>query len=99
MIKEIYKINSKGIYEDVYLANLEENSCYNGEEWIEIDFDYVEVKPPHAKVVKWDGSKWIVIEEYPTEPQQPLPPSMEERLEAAEQTILELMEIIMMGGM
>lgn len=96
MIKEIYKINSKGIYEDVYLANLEENSCYNGEEWIEIDFDYVEVKPPHAKVVRWDGSKWIVIEEYPIEPIEPQPPTVEERLKMAEDTILFL---LMNGGM
>jgi hypothetical protein len=91
MIKEIYKINSDGIYEDVYLANLEENSCYNGEEWIEIDFDYVEVKPPHAKVVRWDGSKWIVIEEYPIEPIEPQPPTVEERLKMAEDTILFLL--------
>lgn len=92
MIKEIYKINSDGIYEDVYLANLEENTYYNGEKWLEIDFDYVEVKPPHAKVVRWDGSKWIVIEEYPIEPIEPQPPTMEERLKMAEDTILFLLE-------
>ena len=95
MIKEIYKINSKGIYEDVYLANLEENSCYNGEEWIEIDFDYVEVKPPHAKVARWDGSKWIVIEEYPNEEAEPRQPTTLERLEALELAMLELI----LGGM
>jgi len=91
MIKEIYKINSDGIYEDVYLANLEENNYYNGEEWIEIDFDYVEVKPPHAKVVRWDGSKWIVIEEYPIEPIEPQPPTPEERLTAVEEALLLLL--------
>jgi hypothetical protein len=46
------------------------------------------VQPPSAKLIKWTGNEWIVLEEYPTEPQQPLPPSAEERLEIAEQTIL-----------
>ena len=91
MIKEIYKINSDGIYEDVYLANLEENNYYNGEEWSEIDFSYVEAKPPHAKVVRWDGSKWIVIEEYPIEPIEPQPPTPEERLTAVEEALLLLL--------
>lgn len=91
MIKEIYKINSDGIYEDVYLANLEENSCYNGEEWIEIDFDYVEAKPPHAKAIKWNGSEWVVVEEYPVEPIPPQPPTQEERIGALEMALLELL--------
>ena len=99
MIKDIYKINNEGIYEDVYKANLKENTYYNGEEWLEIDFNYVEVQPPNAKVVKWEKGKWIVIEEYPVEPQQPQLPSLEERLQKAEDTILDLMTIISTGGM
>lgn len=94
MIKEIYKINSDGIYEDVYLANLEENNYYNGEEWSEIDFSYVEAKPPHAKVVKWEDNSWVVVEEYLIEPQLPQEPTIEERLQQTENTLLYLL----MGG-
>ena len=90
-MKNIYKIDTSGIYEDVYLANLEENNYYNGEEWSEIDFSYVEAKPPHAKVARWDGSKWIVIEEYPIEPIEPQPPTPEERLTAVEEALLLLL--------
>lgn len=75
MIKTIYKISSGGIYEDIYLANLEENVYYNGEEWLEIDFNYVELQPPNAKVMQWVSGNWIVIEDYPIEPISPHEPT------------------------
>jgi hypothetical protein len=91
MIKDVYKINTEKIYEDMYKINTENNTYYNGSEWLEIDFEYVEAKPPHAKVVRWDGSKWIVIEEYPIEPIEPQPPTPEERLTAVEEALLLLL--------
>ena len=100
MITEIYKIDSNSIYIDVYLACLEEDTYYNGSEWLKIDFDYVEVHPPNAEVVKWGIDEWVVVEEYPPQSQYPQIPTTEERLRIAEDTLLDLMTTIdtMLGG-
>lgn len=87
----IYKIDINGVYEDMYQANLKENTYYNGEKWLEIDFDYVKIQPPNAKVVKWENGEWVVIEEYLVESPQLQQPTIEERLESAENTILTLL--------
>lgn len=97
MIKDIYKIDNTGVYVDIYKINTENNTYYNGSEWLNIDFDYTEIKPPIAKTVKLEDGEWIAVEEYPSEPQLPQLPSLEERLQIAENTILGLMDI-MMGG-
>jgi hypothetical protein len=94
MIKDVYKINNEGVYVDIYKINTDENTYYDGFEWVGIDFDYVELPPPHAKVTKWEVNKWVVIEEYPVEPQPPQEPTIEERLQQTENTLLYLL----MGG-
>ena len=95
MIKAIYRIDDEGKYVDVYLGKIAENKYYDGEKWLEIDFEYVEIEPPNAKVVKWENGEWVIIEEYPKESQQPQLPNLEERLEALELAMLELI----LGGM
>ena len=82
MIKQVFLIDINGIYKDSVLINIEDNTYYDGERWIELIFNYVEVVPPHGKVVKWDGSKWTIIEEYPKEPPLPIIPSEQEKLNA-----------------
>jgi len=72
---DVYKINSDGIYEDVFKINTEKNTYYDGEKWQTIDFTYVEEQPPYAKVVKWENDTWIIVEEYPVEPQPPQEPT------------------------
>ena len=103
MIRYIYKIDSEGVYIDCYIADVEKNVYYNGEKWLEIDFDYVKTQPPNAKVVKWENEEWIVIEEYPIEP---IPPHEPTELEIQQQIIntlgQELAQLklqFMMGGM
>ena len=82
MIKQVFLIDINGIYKDTVLINIKDNTYYDGEKWIELTFNYVEVVPPHGKVVKWDGSKWTIIEEYPKE-ELPIPqPSTQDKLNA-----------------
>ena len=95
MIKDVYKIDNNGLYVDVYKINTEKNAYYDGIKWSEVDFYYVDVQPPSAKIVKWENNNWTIVEEYPTEPIPPQPPSLEERLQMAEDTIL----FLLMGGM
>lgn len=61
-MKQIYLINEEGIYLDTVL--LKDGTFFNGEVWSELTFNYVEEIPPYCKKCKWDGSKWIVLEEY-----------------------------------
>lgn len=73
MMKDVYKINGNGFYIDVYKINVEENTYYNGFEWLEIDFEFVDIPPMRAKSIKWDNGEWIIIEEYPIEEILPQP--------------------------
>lgn len=90
MIKDVYKIGANGIYQDLCKINTDNNTYYNGIEWVDINFNYVETQPPYAKVVKWENENWVVIEEYPVEPQVPQPPTAEERLSAIEEVMMML---------
>lgn len=62
-MKQIYLINEEGIYLDTVLLK-EDGTFFNGEVWSNIQLNYVEQIPPYCKKCKWDGSKWIVLEEY-----------------------------------
>lgn len=90
--KDIYRVDDHGIYVDIYKINVENNTYYNGIEWLEIDFEYVEIKPPNAKVAKWGNNGWIVVEEHPIEIQEPQPPTQEERIDMLENMMLIMME-------
>lgn len=101
-MEQIYKINNNLVFEDVYLANIDNNTYYKGIEWLEIDFIYVEVKPPNAKVVKWENEKWVVLEEYPIEPIRPQEPTEIETqrqiINTLGQELAQLKLQFMMGG-
>lgn len=79
MIK-IYLIDSEGLYIDTVLYNIEDNTYYSGNEWEELNLNYVEDVPPLGKVVKWTGQEWNVIEPLPSTP--PLPPTQQDLLNA-----------------
>jgi len=102
MIKDVYKINNQGIYQDVYKINTKNQTYYNGVKWLEIDFDYVETQPPNAKIVKWGNEEWIVIEEYPIEPREPQPPTeleiQQQIINTLGQELAQLKLQFMMGG-
>lgn len=80
MIKQVFLIDKSGIYLDTVLLEADNNTYYDGVDWTMLNFEYVETVPPHGKVVKWDGSKWTIIEEYPKEPPLPVTPSEQDKL-------------------
>lgn len=82
MIKQVFLIDKSGIYLDTVLLEEDNNTYYDGVDWTLLNFEYVETVPPHGKIVKWDGSKWIVVEEYPKEPILPALPSEQDKLNA-----------------
>lgn len=82
MLKQVFLLNENGIYKDTVLINTDDNTYYDGEKWSELTFNYVEVVPPAAKIVKWDGEKWSVIEEYPKQDSTMPKPSEQEKLNA-----------------
>lgn len=82
MLKQVFLIDKEEIYKDTVLLDTDNNTYYDGEKWSELTLNYVEVVPPIAKIVKWDGEKWSVIEEYPKE-DPPIPqPSVQDKLNA-----------------
>lgn len=102
MIKDVYRIDKEGIHLDIYKIKTTENTYYNGEEWLDIDFNYVEVKPPYAKLVRWTGAEWEVIDEYPVEEILPQEPTIEEQqleiINALGQELTMLKIQLIMGG-
>lgn len=60
-MKQIYLIDDNNKYMDTYL--LENNSIYDGVNWIPLEHDYVEIPPPVCKSCEWTGTEWTIIEE------------------------------------
>lgn len=64
-MKIIYRIDANGIYLDNYLYNETNNTYYNGIDFVSADdIKFVTVTPPICNSCKWDGTKWIITEEY-----------------------------------
>lgn len=81
MLKQVYLIDINKLYKETVVIDVDTNTYYDGEEWREITFSYVEVVPPSAKVIKWDGEKWVIVEEYPKQ-ETTIQPSPKEKLNA-----------------
>ena len=78
-MKQVWITDDDGFLIDTRLWNGKE--CYNGDGWnaLSLNEKVVELPSPSAKKVKWDGSRWNVIEPEPAETSPPVP-SLEERI-------------------
>ncbi|ALV21070.1 hypothetical protein [Carnobacterium antarcticum] len=77
---QIYKVNEEGFLIDIKTVLLDQPK---EEDWI-----YTEM-PNGLYKAKWDGEKWLEAGKEPD--QTPKLPSLEKRLETAENTILSLL--------
>ena len=63
-MKIIYIIDSDGVYLDNYLYNETNNTYYDGSSFVSVDnVKFTTNVPPICNKCRWDGSKWIIIEE------------------------------------
>lgn len=92
MLKKVYEVDENGFLKEIYVANVDENGNVLDEdkkEFIDIEMPQGLYKP------KWTGTEWVEgatqeeIDEL-TKPKQ-TPPTLEERIQALELVLLELL--------
>ena len=79
-------LTHRGLYDTEKKLFLFENGWGELEEYIKID-----TVPPNAKVVKWDGEAWEIVEEHLIEP---IPPQKPTEIELLQQKVAEQEKII-----
>ncbi|QCS52390.1 hypothetical protein [Priestia flexa] len=77
MEKTIYVIDIDGFFVSEMLVSEEEASLFN----------YVEVKPPMGTKPRWNGNEWEITS---SNQEETIPPTIYERLNAIEQTLMQL---------
>lgn len=88
MKKQVYKVDENGIYIEPIIVGEKEDIPYN----------YIDEKPPNGLYrPKWTGTEWIedmTQEEIDKMKSRPNPPTQEERIQALEAALLDLLELL-----
>lgn len=93
MKRQVYEIDAHGYLKEIYVKEFDEQGCKE-----ELSDNMITIDPPQGLYrARWTGTEWVEdmsYEEIKALNNKPKAPTVEERLQATEEAILAMMEVL-----